>query len=520
MRRAAIALTVIALILPVHSLADEGEATGMTAKAFKGLELRNIGPALMSGRIADIAIHPDNPSVWYVAVGSGGVWKTVNAGTTWQPIFDGESVYSIGCITIDPTNPEVIWLGTGENVGGRHVGFGDGVYRSVDGGANWEMMGLEKSQHLSKIIIHPENSKTLFVASQGPLWSPGGERGLFRTTDGGATWKNVLSAGEWTGVTDVVMDPRDPDVLYAATWQHHRTVAALIDGGPESGIHKSTDGGETWTRLTEGLPEGNMGKIGLAISPQRPDVLYAAIELDNSSGGLWRSTNRGATWEKRSDAVAGATGPHYYQELVASPHAFDRIYLMDFRVQVSDDGGTTFRRLKEEAKHSDNHALVFRADDPDWLLMGTDGGLYESFDLAESWRYIANLPVTQFYKLALDDSAPFYNVYGGTQDNNTQGGPVRTDNVNGITQRRLVHHPLRRRPSAGGRTRQSRHRLLRVAGGQPRSHRPENRRDRLHPAPARARRPTRTFQLGRAHPHQPALADPALLRLPAGLAVG
>ncbi len=309
----------------------------------------------------------------------------------------------------------------------------DGIYRSADGGENWEHLGLDDSQHLSKIMIHPEDSKTLFVAAQGPLWSPGGERGLYKTTDGGANWKNVLSAGDWTGVTDVVMDPRDPDRLYAATWQHQRTVAALIDGGPESGIHKSVDGGETWTRLTEGLPKGNMGKIGLAISPQQPDVLYAAIELDNSEGGVWRSTNRGATWEKRSDAVAGATGPHYYQELVASPHAFDRIYLMDFRVQVSDDGGKTFRRLKEESKHSDNHALVFRPDDPDWMLVGTDGGLYESFDLAESWRYIANLPVTQFYKLALDDSEPFYNVYGGTQDNNTQGGPVRTDNVNGIT---------------------------------------------------------------------------------------
>jgi len=405
----------------------------MTGAGFKGLELRSIGPALMSGRIADIAIHPADPSVWYVAVGSGGVWKTINAGTTWTPIFDGESSYSIGCITLDPANPEVIWVGTGENVGGRHVGFGDGIYRSQDGGGSWEVMGLEGTQHLSKIIVHPEDSKTLFVAAQGPLWSPGGERGLFKTTDGGGSWANILSAGEWTGVTDVMMDPRNPDMLYAATWQHHRTVAALIDGGPESGIHKSTDGGETWTRLKTGLPKGNMGKIGLAISPQKPDVLYAAIELDNSKGGVWRSTNRGATWEKRSDAVAGATGPHYYQELVASPHAFDRIYLMDFRVQVSDDGGKNFRRLKEESKHSDNHALVFRTDDPDWLLMGTDGGLYESFDLATSWSYIANLPVTQFYKLALDDSEPFYNVYGGTQDNNTQGGPTRTANVNGIT---------------------------------------------------------------------------------------
>jgi len=434
MRRTAIALTIVALILPVCTIAaEESDKAEMTAKAFKGLELRNIGPALMSGRIADIAIHPEDPSVWYIAVGSGGVWKTINAGTTWQPIFDGESVYSIGCITLDPANPEVIWVGTGENVGGRHVGFGDGIYRSADGGGSWENMGLKATQHLSKIIVHPKDSKILFVAAQGPLWSPGGERGLFKTTDAGATWTNVLSAGEWTGVTDVVMDPRNPDVLYAATWQHQRTVAALIDGGPESGVHASVDGGETWTRLSNGLPKGNMGKIGLAVSPQQPDVLYAAIELDNSKGGVWRSGNRGATWEKRSDAVAGATGPHYYQELVASPHAFDRIYLMDSRAQVSDDGGKTFRRLQEKAKHPDNHALVFRPDDPNWMLIGTDGGLYETFDLAESWRYVANLPLTQFYKLALDDSAPFYKIYGGTQDNSTQGGPVRTDNVNGIT---------------------------------------------------------------------------------------
>jgi photosystem II stability/assembly factor-like uncharacterized protein len=432
MRKLAVALTIVALVLPVCSVAEETPESRLTAETFSGLELRSIGPALMSGRIADIAIHPDDPSLWYVAVGSGGVWKTDNAGTTWTPVFDDEPSYSTGCVTIDPANPHVVWVGTGENVGGRHVGFGDGIYRSADGGASWENMGLADTQHLSKIIIHPEDSDTLWVAAQGPLWSPGGERGLFKTTDGGASWTNILSAGEWTGVTDLVIDPRDPDVLYAATWQRHRTVAAVIDGGPETGIFKTTDGGETWTELTEGLPTGNMGKMGLAISPQNPDVLYAAIELDNRTGGVWRSSDRGATWEKRSDAVAGATGPHYYQELVASPHAFDRIYLMDVRIQVSDDGGATFRQLKEQDKHSDNHALVFRPDDPDYLLAGTDGGLYESFDLAESWRFVANLPVTQFYKLALDDSEPFYNVYGGTQDNNTQGGPVRTASVNGI----------------------------------------------------------------------------------------
>ena len=432
MRKLFVLLVVCALAIPCAAVEEEESGEGMTAKAFKGLEFRSIGPALMSGRIADIAIHPTDFSTWYVAVGSGGVWKTTNSGTTWKPIFDEEKSYSIGCVVLDPSNPEIVWVGTGENVGGRHVAFGDGVYKSVDGGASWKNMGLNDSQHISEIIVDPSDSDTVFVASQGPLWSAGGERGLYKTTDGGAAWSNVLSDGEWTGVTDIVMDSRDPQVLYAATWQHHRTVAAVIDGGPESGIHKTTDGGASWTKLEGGLPKGNMGKIGLTISPQNPDVVYAVIELDNREGGTWRSADRGASWEKRSDAVSGGTGPHYYQELEASPHAFDRIYIIDVRMQISEDGGTTFRTMNERTKHSDNHALAFRPDDADYLLVGTDGGLYETFDLAKTWRFVANLPVTQYYKLAVDDAEPFYNVYGGTQDNNTQGGPTRTDSVNGI----------------------------------------------------------------------------------------
>jgi photosystem II stability/assembly factor-like uncharacterized protein len=408
-------------------------APRLSGKVLDGLKLRNIGPAFMSGRIADIAIDPERPSTWYVAVGSGGVWKTENAGTTWKPVFDGESSYSTGCVTLDPRNPSVVWVGTGENVGGRHVGYGDGVYRSSDGGATWQNLGLKASEHISKIVVHPKNPDVVYVAAQGPLWSKGGERGLYKTTDGGKTWTKALGAGEWTGVTDVVMDPRDPDWLYAATWQRHRTVATYLGGGPESGIHRSTDAGATWEKLKKGLPEGNLGKIGLALSPQDPDVLYAAIETDRRTGGVYRSSDRGSSWEKRSDTVSGGTGPHYYQELYASPHAEGRIYLADVRMQVSDDGGKTFRAMEEKDKHSDNHALAFRKDDPDYLLVGTDGGLYESFDLAKTWRFVANLPVTQFYKLAVDDAAPFYNVYGGTQDNSTQGGPARTDSVNGIT---------------------------------------------------------------------------------------
>jgi photosystem II stability/assembly factor-like uncharacterized protein len=429
-------MTAAVVLLLASTLAFAQDEGPLTESTFAGLELRTNGPAFMSGRIADIVIHPANHNVWYVAVGSGGVWKTTNSGTTWSSIFDGQDSYSIGALAMDPSNPNTIWVGTGENVGGRHVGYGDGVYVSHDGGQSWDNVGLETSEHIGKIIVHPTDSDTVWVAAQGPLWSSGGQRGLYKTTDGGETWTRTLVGDEdddrWTGVTDLVIDPRDPNVLYAATWQRHRTVAAYVGGGPNSGIHRSDDGGETWTELTSGLPDGNMGKIGLAISPQRPDVVYAAIELDQREGGVWRSDDRGASWKKMSDRIAGGTGPHYYQEIYASPHAFDRIYFMDVRASVSHDGGATWESIADSSKHVDNHALAFRPDDPHYLLIGTDGGLYETFDHAETWRYIDNLPVTQFYKVAVDDAEPFYHVYGGTQDNNTQGGPSRTDNIHGI----------------------------------------------------------------------------------------
>lgn len=405
----------------------------VAAADISALKFRGIGPALMSGRIADIAIVPERPNTWYVAVGSGGVWKTENAGTTWQPIFDNYGSYSIGCITLDPSRSSTVWVGTGENVSGRHVGFGDGIYVSHDSGKSFENKGLKHSEHISRIIVDPRDSNTLLVAVQGPLWSDGGERGVYKSTDGGDTWKQVLSSGPWTGATDLVIDPDNPDVLYAALHQRHRTVAAVMNGGPESGIWKSTDGGDHWTELTSGLPSGDIGKIGLAVSPLKSNVVYAGIELPGRTGGFYRSADGGASWTKQSDYVAGGTGPHYYQELYADPHRFDVVYHANVVLGRTEDGGKTFSGVGNNNKHVDNHAVVFHPRDPDFVLVGCDGGLYYSADYARTWKYIANLPLTQFYKVDVDYDWPVYHVVGGTQDNNTQYGPTRTLSRNGIS---------------------------------------------------------------------------------------
>ena len=289
----------------------------LSTATLAGLRLRSIGPATTSGRVVGFAVHPENPSHYYVAVASGGVWKTTNAGTTWTPLFDGEGSYSIGCVTLDPKNPQVVWVGTGENNSQRSVGYGDGVYRSEDGGKSWKNMGLKTSEHIARIVIDPRNSNTVFVAAQGPLWGPGGDRGLFKTTDGGKTWKNVLSISENTGVTDVVMDPRNPDIMMAATYQRRRHVWTLINGGPESAIHRSTDGGATWTKIRSGLPTEEMGRIGLAVSLRRNRTSsMPSIESIDKKGGIFRSQDQGVTWEKRNDFDAQA---QYYAHIVVDP---------------------------------------------------------------------------------------------------------------------------------------------------------------------------------------------------------
>jgi photosystem II stability/assembly factor-like uncharacterized protein len=416
---------------PVAAKAEKAPA--LSSELLSGLAFRNIGPAIMSGRVSDIVIHPLKRHTWYVAVGSGGVWKTENAGTTWTPIFDGQSSYSIGCVTLDPSNPETVWVGTGENVSGRHVGFGDGVYKSLNGGKTWTNMGLGKSEHIGRIVVDPRDSNVVFVAAEGPLWSAGGERGLYKTTDGGKTWTPVLVISPDTGVTSVEFDPADPDVLYAAAYQRRRSVAAFMGGGPESGIHKSEDGGKTWRKLAVGLPKGDMGKIGLAVSPMDPRVVYATVEAGPEERGFYRSPDRGESWEKRNAFISGGTGPHYYQEIFADPSVFDRVYQMAPGLMATDDGGKTWRSVDETNKHGDNHAMAFVKGDPDYLLNGSDGGVYETNDAGRTWRFFENLPVTQFYKLALDNALPFYNVHGGAQDNGSQLGPSRTLNANGIS---------------------------------------------------------------------------------------
>ncbi len=410
------------------------------------LPWRSIGPAVTSGRVVDFAV-PEGPrsqtgerlgDLFYVASASGGVWKTINAGTTWEPIFDHQGSASIGDIAVAPGNPDIVWVGTGEANNQRSSSWGDGVYKSENGGKTWTNMGLRKSEHIGRVIVHPTNPQVVFVAAAGPLWGSGGDRGLFRTTDGGRTWKNVKNIDANTGFTDVIFDPTNPDVIYAASLQRERRPYTYVGGGPGSGLWKSIDGGDTWTRLTEGLPKVDVGRIGLDVSRSSPNIVYATIETKvtgtgaatgNTEGSVYRSDDYGASWQRTG---AGFSYPWYMGQLRVDPTDPERVYFLGVSLQVSTDGGRTFRSTATAA-HSDHHAMWIDPTDPSHIIIGSDGGVYITHDRGRTVDFVPNLPIAQYYSIATDLRQPFYYVYGGLQDNSSWGGPSQTRNRQGIT---------------------------------------------------------------------------------------
>ncbi len=395
------------------------------------IPLRPIGPAITSGRISDFAFYPGGDHEFLVGVASGNLWKTDNGGTTWTPLFDNEGSYAIGVVELDPNDSKTIWVGTGENNAQRSVAYGDGVYKSIDGGVSWKNVGLKDSGHISQIWINPENSDDVLVAAQGPLWSDGGDRGLYRTTDGGSSWDRILDIDEHTGINEFVVDPRNPDVIVASSYQRRRHVWVLINGGPGSAIHKTSDGGKTWEKITAGLPSDHMGRIGLAGASSDPDMIYAIIEANDEEKGVYRSTDFGNNWSKRSSYMT--TSPQYYNELVVDPHDAERVYSLNTFTMKSEDGGKTFAPISNQWRHVDDHALWIDPTNTEHLYIGGDGGIYESYDRGDTWRHVRNLSITQFYRIQPDNEAPFYNVCGGTQDNNSLCAPSRTTVIHGVT---------------------------------------------------------------------------------------
>jgi photosystem II stability/assembly factor-like uncharacterized protein len=431
----------VTTLLMVLALAALRAQQRLDESALRQLEWRAIGPAVMGGRIDDVAVDERNPSTIYVGAASGGVWKTVNAGTTWTPLFDRESVASIGDVALTPSNPSLVWVGTGEPNNRQSSTFGDGVYRSIDGGRTWNHMGLRDTHHIGRVIIDPVDPDIVYVAALGHLWGPNAERGVYKTTDGGRTWANVKFIDQDTGFVDMVMDPENRQVLYAAAYQRRRAPWGFNGGGPGSGLYKSVDGGRTWVKLPRGLPEGIVGRIGLAIWRKDPRVLYATVE-HRENGGTFRSDDGGETWRKMSDVNPR---PMYYSKIHIDPTNDRRIYVLGASMFVSDDGGRTFADpvsgrvganqimspTYDVGVHGDHHALWINPRDPKHLILGNDGGLYFSFDASVTWDKVNNLPIGQFYGIGVDMATP-YNIYGGLQDTHSFGGPSATRHYLGI----------------------------------------------------------------------------------------
>jgi len=417
------------LLIAASSLHAQSGDDRLTMENFRGLEFRSIGPGLTTGRIADLEVDPNDPNTWYLAVGSGGLWKTVNRGNTWAPIFDEYPAYSHGAVVVDPRDSNVVWLGTGENTHNRSTSWGNGVYKSTDAGATWMPVGLADSQKIQRILIDPRDSDTVYVATAGPLWNAGGDRGLYKTTDGGGDWTRVLHVSDDTGITDAAFKPGDPDTIYAAAYQRRRRNAMTVAGGPEAGIFRSTDAGGSWERIETGLPEVEKGRIALGVDERNPDRVYAMVVARGDAGGFFLSENSGDTWTRMSDHSGG--DPQYYGEIFVDPHRPDTIWNIESPLTRSTDRGVTWERMPFEM-HVDHHEIVFDHADPMHMWIGNDGGLYETYDGGTTWRHFTNLPLSQFYRVSADNSRPFYRVCGGAQDNGTICGPSRTLNAAGI----------------------------------------------------------------------------------------
>lgn len=413
-----------ALLLFMVAFAS-GALAQIDAETFGGYEARAIGTAATSGRVADMDVVQEGQRLTiYVGSASGGVWRSKDSGITFQPVFDKQPVLSIGAVKIDPSNPKTVWAGTGESWTRNSVSIGGGVFRSKDGGDNWEAMGLSDSERIARILVDPKNSSTVYVCATGRLWGPNQERGVFKTTDAGKTWTKALYVDENTGCADLDLDPANPQVLYAAMWQFRRKPYAFESGGPKSALMKSADGGASWKQLKTGLPTGTLGRIGLAVAPSKPNVVYAVVEAKRTA--LFRSDDSGESWREMNNSFNITGRPFYFARIVVDPKNADRVYKPGFGFTVSDDGGKTFSRTGvgggDGGAHGDYHAVWVNPANTDNLFVGTDGGVYESTDRGAHMRFVASLPISQFYHVSFDMERP-YNVYGGLQDNGTWMGP-------------------------------------------------------------------------------------------------
>ncbi len=381
----------------------------ITTEGLKGLEFRNIGPAIMGGRIDDFAVVESRPSTFYVGAASGGLWRTENNGTTFEPVFDDQDSSSIGDIAIAPSDPLVLYVGTGEANNRQSSSWGHGVYKTTDGGKTWTHLGLAETHHIGRIVVHPTNPDVVYVAALGHLWGPNKERGLYKSTDGGKTWTNAKFIDEDTGFVDVAMDPQSPNVLYAASYQRRRAPFGYSGGGPGGALWKTIDGGATWKKLTEGLPrEGDVGRIGVTVYRRDPRIVYALFE-HAKEGGIYRSEDRGETWKKMSDTNPR---PSYYSQVQIDPNNDQRIWVLGAPMYYSEDGGKTFRSDLVQKIHGDYHALWIDPANSDHVLAGSDGGIHVSWDRGRSWDYLNTVTLAQFYEVAYDMRRP-YSVCGG-----------------------------------------------------------------------------------------------------------